>query len=46
MASIQEEASSLVKPVLVMCDTAERPGGIVVGTLKLVETEEEGIVGF
>ena len=40
---IQEEAPSLGKPVLVMRDTTERPEGIVVGTLKLVGTEEEVI---
>lgn len=37
---IQEEASSLGKPVLVM---RERPEGIKTGTLKLVGTEEETI---
>lgn len=37
---IQEEASSLGKPVLVMRDTTERPEGIVAGTLKLVGTCE------
>ena len=40
---IQEEAPSLGKPVLVMRDTTERPGGIAAGTLKLVGTEEETI---
>ena len=40
---IQEEAPSLGKPVLVMCDTTERPEGIAAGTLKLVGTEEETI---
>lgn len=40
---IQEEASSLGKPVLVMRDTTERPEGIVAGTLKLVGTDEEEI---
>jgi UDP-N-acetylglucosamine 2-epimerase (non-hydrolysing) len=40
---IQEEAPSLVKPVLVMRDTTERPEGIEAGTLKLVGTEEEVI---
>ena len=40
---IQEEASSLGKPVLVLRDTTERPEGIAAGTLKLVGTEEETI---
>jgi len=40
---IQEEASSLGKPVLVMRDTTERPEGIAAGTLKLVGTNEEVI---
>jgi UDP-N-acetylglucosamine 2-epimerase (non-hydrolysing) len=40
---IQEEASSLGKPVLVMRDTTERPEGIKVGTLKLVGTNEDVI---
>ena len=40
---IQEEASSLGKPVLVMRDTTERPEGIAAGTLKLVGTDEEVI---
>ena len=40
---IQEEATSLGKPVLVMRDTTERPEGIKAGTLKLVGTDEEVI---
>ncbi len=40
---IQEEASALGKPVLVMRDTTERPEGIKSGTLKLVGTNEETI---
>lgn len=40
---IQEEASSLGKPVLVMRDTTERPEGIAAGTLRLVGTREEDI---
>ena len=40
---IQEEASSLGKPVLVMRDTTERPEGIKAGTLKLVGTDEQVI---
>jgi UDP-N-acetylglucosamine 2-epimerase (non-hydrolysing) len=42
---IQEEASSLGKPVLVMRDTTERPEGVQAGTLKLVGTDEETIYG-
>ena len=38
---IQEEATALGKPTLVMRDTTERPEGIVAGTLKLVGTDEE-----
>lgn len=40
---IQEEASALGKPVLVMRDTTERPEGISAGTLKVVGTDEEQI---
>lgn len=40
---IQEEASSLGKPVLVMREETERPEGIKTGTLKLVGTDEETI---
>ena len=40
---IQEEASSLGKPVLVMRNTTERPEGIEAGTLKLVGTDEQVI---
>jgi len=40
---IQEEASSLHKPVLVLRDTSERPEGISAGTLKLVGTDTESI---
>lgn len=40
---IQEEASALGKPVLVMRDTTERPEGVQAGTLKLVGTDEEMI---
>ena len=42
---IQEEASSLGKPVLVMRDTTERPEGVHAGTLKLVGTGEDGVYG-
>lgn len=40
---IQEEASGLKKPVLVLRDTTERPEGIQTGTLKLIGTGEETI---
>jgi UDP-N-acetylglucosamine 2-epimerase len=39
--TVQEEAPSLGKPVLVMRDTTEQPEGIAAGTLKLVGTDEE-----
>lgn len=40
---IQEGASSLGVPVLVMRDTTERPEGIAAGTLKLVGTKDNVI---
>lgn len=40
---IQEEASALGKPVLVLRDTTERPEGIAAGNLELVGTEEENV---
>ncbi len=40
---IQEEASALGKPLLVLRDTTERPEGIEAGTLKLVGTNENNI---
>lgn len=40
---VQEEATALGKPVLVMRDTTERMEGIRCGTLKLVGTEEASI---
>lgn len=40
---IQEEATSLGKPVLVMRDLTERPEGVDAGTLKLVGTKEDNI---
>ena len=40
---IQEEATALGKPTLVLRDTTERPEGIVAGTLRLVGTEELAI---
>lgn len=42
---IQEEAPSLGKPVLVMRDTTERPEALSAGTVKLVGTEYNKIVG-
>ncbi len=40
---IQEKATSLGKPVLVMRDTTERPEGVKAGMLRLVGTKEETI---
>ena len=42
---IQEEAPSLGKPVLVMRDTTERPEALTAGTVKLVGTDYQKIVG-
>ena len=42
---IQEEAPSLGKPVLVMRDTTERPEAVTAGTVRLVGTNSESIVG-
>ena len=42
---IQEEAPSLGKPVLVMRDTTERPEALTAGTVKLVGTHFDKIVG-
>lgn len=42
---IQEEAPSLGKPVLVMRDTTERPEAVEAGTVKLVGTDVDLIVG-
>ncbi|MDP8225674.1 MAG: UDP-N-acetylglucosamine 2-epimerase (non-hydrolyzing) [Candidatus Lernaella stagnicola] len=42
---IQEEAPGLGIPVLVMRDTTERPEGVDAGTVKLVGTATEKIVG-
>lgn len=42
---VQEEAPSLGKPVLVMRDTTERPEAVTAGTVKLVGTNRERIVG-
>lgn len=42
---IQEEAPSLGKPVLVMRDNTERPEAVTSGTVRLVGTDVERIVG-
>ena len=42
---IQEEAPGLGKPVLVMRDTTERPEALDAGTVKLVGTDYDKIVG-
>lgn len=42
---IQEEAPSLGKPVLVMRETTERPEAVDAGTVKLVGTDPQRIVG-
>ena len=42
---IQEEAPGLGKPVLVMRDTTERPEALEAGTVRLVGTNYEIIVG-
>mgnify|MGYP002336005592 CR=1 FL=1 len=42
---VQEEAPSLGKPVLVMRDTTERPEAVTAGTVKLVGTDVDAIVG-
>ena len=42
---IQEEAPGLGKPVLVMRDTTERPDALAAGTVRLVGTDYERIVG-
>lgn len=42
---IQEEAPSLGKPVLVMRETTERPEAVEAGTVRLVGTHEDAIIG-
>ena len=42
---VQEEAPSLGKPVLVMRDTTERPEAVDAGTVRLVGTDSDLIVG-
>ena len=41
---IQEEAPSLGRPVLVLCETTERPEGIAAGTARLVGTDYTRII--
>lgn len=40
---IQEDASGLDKPVLVLRDTTERPEGVEAGTIRLVGTGEQAV---
>ncbi len=42
---VQEEAPSLGRPVLVMRDTTERPEAVAAGTVRLVGTKTQSIVG-
>lgn len=42
---VQEETPSLGKPVLVMREVTERPEGVEAGTVRLVGTDPEAIVG-
>lgn len=42
---VQEEAPSLGKPVLVMRDTTERPEAVVAGTVRLIGTGRQAILG-
>ncbi|WP_098464552.1 non-hydrolyzing UDP-N-acetylglucosamine 2-epimerase [Isoptericola jiangsuensis] len=42
---VQEEAPSLGKPVLVMRENTERPEAVHAGTVKLIGTNEDRIVG-
>ena len=42
---IQEEGPSLGKPVVVMRDVTERPEAVEAGTVKLVGTDRDAIVG-
>lgn len=41
---IQEEAPSLGKPVLVMREVTERPEGVEAGLVKVIGSDEEGII--
>jgi UDP-N-acetylglucosamine 2-epimerase (non-hydrolysing) len=42
---VQEEAPTLGKPVLVLRDTTERPEAVTAGTVRLVGTNADKIVG-
>lgn len=42
---VQEEAPTFGKPVLVMRETTERPEAVAAGTVRLVGTSEDRIVG-
>lgn len=42
--AIQEEATGLGKPVLVMRDTTEHPEALDAGTVKLVGTDKSAII--
>ena len=42
---VQEEAPALGKPVLVMRETTERPEAVAAGTVRLVGTDADSIVG-
>ena len=42
---VQEEAPSLGKPVLVMREVTERPEAVEAGTVRLVGTDQDAIVG-
>ncbi len=42
---IQEEAPALGKPVLVLRDATERPEGVKAGTVRLVGTDRDAIIG-
>jgi UDP-N-acetylglucosamine 2-epimerase (non-hydrolysing) len=42
---IQEEAPALGKPVLVLRDATERPEGVTAGTVRLVGTDPDQIIG-
>ncbi len=43
---IQEEAPGIGKPVLVMRETTERPEAVEAGTILLVGTDKEKIIGY
>jgi UDP-N-acetylglucosamine 2-epimerase (non-hydrolysing) len=42
---VQEEGPSLGKPILVLREKTERPEAVIAGTVRLVGTDEEAIVG-